>query len=209
MANIDLPPSTPFVSTDDALTAFIWKSIVRARIPRLHPSKDSKLARAVNVRRHLGVPATYPGLLQNMTYHSFDANDLARASLGHVASDLRAALAEPSCNLKHASRALATYLSRSTAEEKTRVSFTADLDLGADIMLSSWAAVDCASLDFGFGLGPPEAVRRPRFTPVESLVYLLPKARDGEIVVGMCLREEDLRNLRADEDLGKYAIYIG
>jgi hypothetical protein len=45
--------------------------------------------------------------------------------------------------------------------------------------------------------------------PVESLVYFMPKALDGEIAVLVCLRNEDLERLRADKEFGMYAEYIG
>ena len=43
----------------------------------------------------------------------------------------------------------------------------------------------------------------------EGLVYFLPKTNEGEIVVGICLREDDMRFLRDDEEVGRYAVYIG
>jgi hypothetical protein len=60
-------------------------------------------------------------------------------------------------------------------------------------MLSSWAKVNCYELDFNLGLGTPECVRRPRFLRVEALMYLLPKALDGEIALVVCLRGEGWR----------------
>ncbi|PPQ94381.1 hypothetical protein CVT25_002440 [Psilocybe cyanescens] len=85
-----LPSSTDFISTDDVLTAFIWQHITRARLPRLSLPADSTnsestqhnretstrtststrrstLARAIDPRRFMGLPDTYPGLVQNMT----------------------------------------------------------------------------------------------------------------------------------------------
>ncbi|KAG2012817.1 hypothetical protein GB937_006903 [Aspergillus fischeri] len=62
-------------------------------------------------------------------------------------------------------------------------------------MFSSWAEVNCYELDFNLGLGTPECVRRPRILPVEGLMYLLPKALDGEIALMVCLRDEDLERL--------------
>ena len=76
-------------------------------------------------------------------------------------------------------------------------------------MLSSWAKLDCYELDFNLGLGKPDSVRRPQFVPVESLIYLMPKRLDGEIAVGICLRNEDMERLRADEEFAKYGRYIG
>ncbi|MCJ1304650.1 hypothetical protein MMC08_007463 [Hypocenomyce scalaris] len=196
-----------YISTDDALSAFIWQSVIRARVPRLNPTAEPTLARAVDVRRYLDIPQTYPGLIQNMTYHTYTLQKLVEEPLGGVASRLRSALDPKTSNLGHHTRALATFLDRSP--DKSIISFTATLDLSADIMLSSWVKIDCYELDFNLGLGNPEAVRRPRFEPVESLAYLMPRTPDGEIAVAICLRDGDMERLRADEAFAKYGRYIG
>ncbi len=196
-----------YISTDDALSAFIWQSTIRARLPRLNPTAESTLARAVDVRRYLNVPQTYPGVMQNMTYHTYTLQKLVKEPLGAVASHLRSAVDPKTSNLAFNTRALATVLDR--APDKSTVSITATLDLSVDIMLSSWSKVDCCDLDFNLGLGEPEAVRRPRFEPVESLIYLMPRARDGEIAVAICLRNEDMERLRADEEFTRYGKYFG
>ena len=196
-----------YISTDDALSAFIWQSIIRARLPRLNPTAESTFARAVNVRHYLDISQTYPGLVQNMTYHTYTLQKLVEEPLGSVASQLRSALDPKTSNLGYNTRALATFLDRTP--DKTIVSFTATLDLSTDVMFSSWAKLNCYDLDFNLGLGKPEAVRRPQFTPVESLIYLMPRALDGEIAVAICLRDEDLERLKADEEFAKYGRYIG
>ena len=89
------------------------------------------------------------------------------------------------------------------------ISFMATLDLSTDIMISSWTKIDCYGLDFNLGLGKSEAVRRPQFVPVESLTYFMPRAPDGEIAVAICLRDENMEKLRADEEFAKYGRYIG
>ena len=78
-----------------------------------------------------------------------------------------------------------------------------------DIRLSSWAKENCYDLDFGFG--KPEAVRRPRFVvgAREGLVYFLPKTLEGEIAVGVCLRDDDLERLKGDEEFAKFGTYVG
>ncbi|KAF8348574.1 transferase family-domain-containing protein [Amanita rubescens] len=200
-------PEGGYISTDDTLSAFIWQSITRARIPRLSSATKSTFARAVDVRRHLGIPQTYPGIVQNMTFHTYVLQELVEEPLGSIASQLRLAVDPKTSSLKYDTRALATFLNRSP--DKSTVSFVATLDLSSDIMLSSWAKLDCYELDFNLGLGKPEAVRRPKFVPVESLLYLMPKAPDGEIAVAICLRDEDMERLRADEEFGRYARYIG
>jgi hypothetical protein len=196
-----------YISTDDSLSAFIWQSIIRARLPRLNPTTKVTFARAVDARRYLDISPTYPGLVQNMTYHTYTVQKLVEEPLGSIASQLRSAVDPKTSNLGYQTRALATFLSRTP--DKSSASVTATLDLSADIMLSSWAKQDFYDLDFNLGLGKPEAVRRPQFPPVESLLYLMPRALDGEIAVALCLRDEDMERLRADEEFAKYGRYIG
>ncbi|KAI9842074.1 MAG: hypothetical protein M1837_007499 [Sclerophora amabilis] len=199
--------SSGYISTDDALSAFIWQSVTRARLPRLNPTAESTFARAVNVRHYLDISPTYPGLVQNMTYHTYTLQKLVEEPLGGVASQLRAALDPRTSDLGYNTRALATFLNRSP--DKNTISVTATLDLSADIMLSSWAKLDCYELDFNLGLSKPEAMRRPKFDTVESLIYLMPRTPDGETAVAICLRDEDMERLRADEEFAKHGRYIG
>ncbi|KAI5803058.1 transferase family-domain-containing protein [Geopyxis carbonaria] len=202
----------PYVSSDDAVTALLWQAITRARLPRLATAPAaaaaSTLMRAVNVRRHLNVPPLYPGLLHHVIYHTLPLSQLATEPVGAVASRLRAAL-EPEMaeTLAHDARALATFLSRT--KDKGQVSFVAQMVPGVDVCVSSWAKLDAYKLDFGMGLGTPEAVRRPRFEPAEGLVYLLPRKEDGGMAVAVCLRDTDLEGLRKDVELAEFATYDG
>jgi hypothetical protein len=67
-------------------------------------------------------------------------------------------------------------------------------------MLSSWSKVDAFERDFGLSIGKATAVRRTGFVPVESLIYIMPKSSEGGFTVAMCLREEDLQQLKQDEE---------
>ena len=207
LATGTIAPCSSYISTDDALSAFIWQCVTRTRLPRLNSTVESTLARAVDVRRYLGISQTYLGLAQNMTYHTLSLRKLAEEPLGSIASLLRSSLDTKTSTLQHDTFALATFLDRTP--DKKVVSFTANMDFSIDIALSSWAKLNCNELDFDIGLGKPEAVRRPQFDPVESLIYLMPRSLDGEIAVGMCLRDEDMERLRADKTFMKYARYIG
>jgi len=201
--------SSGYISTDDTLSSFIWQSVTRARLPRLNSTSNSTFARAVDVRRYLDISPMYPGLLQNMTYRTFSLQNLVDEPLGGVASHLRAAVDPKTSSLKYDTCALATFFHRSDPLKKFIISLRSTIEPSSDIMLSSWAKLNCYSLDFNLGLGKPESVRRPRFTPFESLMYLMPKARDGEIAVAICLRNEDMERLRADEEFAGYARYVG
>lgn len=195
-----------YVSTDDTLTAFVWQNVTRARLPRLESIKDhpSTIARAVDVRRHLDLPETYTGLMQNMTYVTYPIQQLTEEPLGHVASQFRRAL---NADLAYNTRSLVTYLDQ--ADDKESVGITATLELSKDIMLSSWAKEKSYELDFGLGLGRPECVRRPQFPGVESLMYLMPKTLNGDIAVAVCLRDEDMERLKADQEFSKYGMFVG
>lgn len=199
-----------YVTTDDAVTACIYQSVLRARFRRLSHDPDCEvtIARAVDARRYLNVPATYPGILQNMAYTSYPLSRLLSMRLGEVAADMRQQVDPKKSNLAYATRSLITFLSQAP-EHRSKVSFSANLKLDSDVMLSSWSKVDAYSFDFGLGLGQPEAVRRPGFLPVESLFYLMPKAKDGEIAAALCLRDEDMESLRNDEQFARFSRYIG
>jgi trichothecene 3-O-acetyltransferase len=144
------PPISGYISTDDALSAFIRQPVIRTRLPRLNPTAESTFTRAVDVRRYLDISPTYPGLVQNMTYHGYTLQKLVEEPLGAVASQLRSALDPKTSNLGYHTRALTTFLSRTP--DKNVISFTATLDLSADIMFSSWAKLDCYELDFNLGI---------------------------------------------------------
>ena len=207
IASAEKAPSVEFISTDDALSALIWQSITRARSHRLKPSAATTFARAVDVRGHLGIPKTYPGLMQNMTFHTSTIEGLAEDKLGNVTSQLRAAVDPRTSSLPQDTRALATAFHHS--RDKSSVSFVSEIDQSTDIMLSSWAKLDCYDLDLNLGQGKPEAVRRPQFIPYEGLIYLMPKKPNGEIAVGLCLRDEDMKRLRDDRTFKEFCTYIG
>ncbi|KAL7931597.1 transferase family domain-containing protein [Trichoderma chlorosporum] len=202
-----LPSSSSYVSTDDALSAFIWQSIMRARANRLPPEVDTTFARAVDVRSFVDVPATYTGIIQNMTYTTYTLQELVTMPLGEIASRLRAALEPQTTILPFHTRALATYLHAQT--DKSHVSPVSSLDVSVDVIVSSWAKTDCYALDFNLGLGKPEAVRRPWFTPLQSFVYFMPRKADGEIALAVCLSEDDLEMLNGDNQFMTYAKYDG
>ncbi|OHF01590.1 trichothecene 3-O-acetyltransferase [Colletotrichum orchidophilum] len=194
-----------YITTDDAVTAFVWQSISRIRAKRLSPDDESKLARAVNVRGYMGIPQTFPGLIQSMTNNSMTIKNLVERPLGEAASLLRSTV-DPE-TLSYGVRALATLIDQ--AVDKSIFSFTGALRLDRDLAFSSWAKLDLYEQDFGLELRKPESVRRPQFTPVESLGYLLPKAPDGSIALAVCLRDEDMKELKRDELWLKYTNYIG
>ena len=192
-----------FVSTDDALTSLIWQALARARSDRLAGDAVSTMGRAINPRRYLGIPATYPGYISNMAFSTRSLDWLSTASLGTIARELRKAVDPITCDLSESTRELATLIHR--AEDKDSVSLTSALNMKTDVMMSSWAGMRCGRFEFDLGLGPPIAVRRTLMPPVPGLMFLLPRGLDGEVVLHICARSDELERMKADPAFNKYA----
>lgn len=204
LAAQNLSPEIAFISTDDTLTAFIWQVVSRARLQRLGKGHKTTLARAINVRQCLNIPETFPGMLTNMAYNDNTLEEINTAPLGLVASKLRSKLDKD--DLSRDTRALATLISENIKKPITGP--CAKMDMSSDIALSSWMQQNSYSLDFGLELNTPVSVRRPQFTEVESLMYLLPKTKKGGVTVAVCLRDEDMDFLRSDKDLNSYGVFV-
>ena len=199
-ANPSLRPST-----NDVLTAFVWKAISTARLARLSYKDRTILSRACNARRALDPPLSpaYMGHCVACTYNLMPIKQLTESSLGDLALSLRQSLNAVDDSLI---RSLVTLISRTS--DKASISYSAKLDLGRDLMVSSWAEQKTASLDYGL-LGTPDFVRRHRFAPMEGVMYLMPRTREGDIDAAICLRDDDFEGLRDGKDWGYFAEYIG
>ena len=166
LASKTIPDGSKWISTDDALTALVWQSIIRARQPRLDSDISVTLTRAVDMRRMFDISPRYPGVVLNTAFFDYQLSDLLALPLGAVASCLRKGVDSTPSELGHLTTALATMLNRTP--DKAKFNFMSNLDMGSDLMISSWSRVNCYELDFGLGLGKPEAVRRPALIEVEG-----------------------------------------
>lgn len=200
-AQTELPVGTTFVSTDDCISALIWQSIARSRSSRLNPNVPLTFVRQVDARRYMDVSDTYLGNMVSQTTSTQSVQELCDGGLGMLALMLRREL-NPEA-LRYRVREQATNQAtgiKQSGGAKERVN---------TITMSSWSKVDLHDLDFNIGFGKPVAIRRPQFTPIEGIVYLLPRAADEEILAGLCLRSEDMACLRKDTKFSRYAEYVG
>jgi trichothecene 3-O-acetyltransferase len=201
-----LDPYDRYVSTDDLITALVYQAITWTRWDEMEGTEDVYLARAVDLRRYLGLSPTHPGFVQSMTYAKYEAQGLRR-SLTAVASMLREQIDPKTTELPYHGRSFATLISR--INDKTRTSYIAGFDMSKHVMISSWANQNSYFCDFGLGLGKPEAVRRPYFDSFPGLAYLLPKAPNGDIAVAVCLSAEHMEKLIKEDDFTRYATFVG
>ncbi|KAK6851281.1 Bca.t1.c1 [Apiospora arundinis] len=218
--------STPsFISTDDALTALLWRSITRSRVPRLSSAASgpsTMLTRTVDARAYVaGLPRTYPGDAAFKVTSASSVASLLDQPLGVIAAELRARLRPD--EVRDGIRA---HVTKITARGKAGMvkggdvggsSSVGNLNPSAGVNLSSWAKEPCYDFDFGgsssgtdLRLGQPTLVQRPVFIDkaCESLVYFMPKRPNGDIAVLVCLCEEDMERMQKEEELGRYGRYV-
>jgi trichothecene 3-O-acetyltransferase len=199
-------PPVPFISTNDVLSAFIWQRISAVRATRLPSDASTTLCRAANARRFLDppVPETYTGHMVTCTFSCLSFSSIASTPLSTLTSLIRSAL---NAITPYDVRSLVTLIANEP--DKGSVSYGASLDIDKDVLFSSWADLRLYGTDFGDVLGKPEFVRRQRFVPMESLIYLMPRTDGGDIDAAICLKDVDLEGLKGDSEWAAYAEYVG
>ncbi|CEL05739.1 hypothetical protein ASPCAL06854 [Aspergillus calidoustus] len=206
LAEQNLTTHLGFISTDDALTAFVWKAIAGARLPRLDPTEEATLSRAVNIRHLFDIPEAHPGMVTMCVYDTATLSTLVQEPLGTTASRLRSELDHEKTGLAYITRAAVTMLHRST--DKSILNYMGTIRTSIDLMYSSFAIVKAYELDFGLGLGMCEAVRLPLPPADPGIVYALPKRADGQVVLAMCLENVDIEALKRDREFVRYGRFI-
>lgn len=198
--------AVPFISTNDVLSAFMWQRISAVRRTRLPPETSTTMSRAADARRFLDppVPETYTGHMVTCTLTHLSLSSIASTPLSNLTSLIRSAL---NAITSYDIRSVATLIANSP--DKGSISYGASVDLDKDVIFSSWAGLGLYGTEFGDVLRKPEFVRRQRFGPMESLVYLMPKTEGSDIAAAICLKDVDLEGLRGDKEWAEYAEYIG
>ncbi|KAL2213778.1 hypothetical protein CC79DRAFT_78008 [Sarocladium strictum] len=199
-----------WVSTNDALTAYLVQRLTAIRIREGRVSKDEivQLQRAVDSRSVLNPPIEdgYLGHLVALADTTWNtAQELADASFADVAVESRESLKRVD---DHFIRSLATLINET--EDKTTIFYGAGNKAGRDFLVSSWAQLHwLAKCDFGKGLGAPDFVRRARMSPVPDLTYIMPKNSKGDMYLATSLFHEDFVGLASDKEWSSRAELVG
>ena len=80
--------------------------------------------------------------------------------------------------------------------------------MGKDIILSSWAHHPIYRLEFG-QLGKPDFCRRPKMSVCPDLAYLMPRTREGDIDVAVCLTPDEVEALGKVGEWRDVMEYVG
>ncbi|KAL6712720.1 hypothetical protein ACLMJK_009743 [Lecanora helva] len=195
----DSQATVPYISTLDAVSALIWRSIMLARhhagiIPW---EKPTNLICPVDMRSRLDLPVPYYG----------------NAVTGHMSTLSPAELGTPS-GLKTAATAIRTGITNSTPDRfrdlldltkrvsshsYVRMSLVEDL-MGSGMFMTSYWGYKMHELDFGEALGGRmEAFRLPSAGLIPGMPVVLPRLLDGGCEVVVSEGEEVMRALEGDE----------
>ncbi|KAA8645403.1 hypothetical protein EYZ11_000402 [Aspergillus tanneri] len=196
----DFHASTPFISDNDALTAFLWHRITYVRLRRLNtPQAISRISRAVDFRRVVGLSPSYLGHMVRVAFLRLTFQEVVDSSLSKLASLVRKSVLDISD--MYSLRSYVTYLAREP--DKSTISYGGGFDANTDLSFSSIAHLSLP--EFG-ALGKPDLLRRPTFQQLPCSMYLAPSMRGGVEVLA-CLLREEMEMLVGE--MGGFLNYIG
>lgn len=196
-------PFMPFISSNDALSAFYWKCLAEVRVRNgKSPNDTSKFLRAIDARKAMGVSNEYIG---HMVYHAATQMTfglLQESSVGSIACQLREDL--NAVNNEFSIRSYATYIANTPDKSLSMYGglFNKDTDVGA-----SSVANDDFFHSFGL-LGKPEFARRPNLAPIPGCIFFMPIEGD-RLPILVCLKDEDMDGLKKHPEWSKYTEFVG
>lgn len=209
---------TPYVSTNDVLTAFVWRHLLRVRHIEDEHAKTN-CVRAVNGRARFDPPISQNHFdhVIMCTYTDIPVKDLLSLPLYSTAEKLRKSLLEMATS--HDFQSFVHLLQ--TTKDRSTISYGASMTAN-DIMITSFVSQGIYDVSFGAdsGLGNanpelqgyPDVVRRPDLPGGAGIVYILPQARDGSIDVSLNLEDDAVDALTkgaGSEEWAEMVEYIG
>lgn len=205
-------PGEAWVSTNDCITALMWRAIVRSRLAMHNiadPLMDSRpvaLENSLDVRASVpgGVPAAYPGNVVMFSKAVMPLGELMRRdTFRAVAVRVREAV-EGFRAWPLVERAFGWIASVPRGAD---VAMDVDVVMGLDVLVTSWRVLRAyEAWDFGFG--PLRALRWA--TPVfDGYAFLYPSRPNGGVDEGveiyLGLEKGCMERLLVDEELSMWA----
>ncbi|GFF35622.1 methylglutaconyl-CoA hydratase, mitochondrial [Aspergillus udagawae] len=187
-------------STNDAISAFIWRSIMvaRHRAGILDADATTYVAQPVDCRRHLNITEPYFGNVIYMTKSSVALSVLAdpETGLGAAARALRTELRGLTGDKF---RDLVGYAERTALEAHTRLNILESMATSG-IILTSLFKMDLHAMNFGpvFDDGHIKALRLPARGTQAGAVIVLPRVPDGSCEFMVTEQESTIQCLRDD-----------
>jgi hypothetical protein len=195
-----------YISSNDAISTFIWLRIAAARSTHLPKDSTTMLIRAVNGRLRLDNPIHegYMGHAVMCTFTRVSLQEALNETLSAMAIKVRRDLGQVN---DHAVRSFFHLLQNE--KDKTTINYGASMNGGTDTMLTSWVSQKLYDASFGDILGKPDFVRRPKLPDAPSLSYLMPMTREGDVDYIVSLSNQDFEALLADNKWQEFVEYLG
>ena len=211
-------PSDEWISTNDALCAFFWRHITRARtyavsaanLGPLYLDTPLNFSLALEARRRMD-PALPKEYLGNAIFNCPITSDFrtvtsASVHLHTIAKLFREAVTHYDLPKIHGVIGLIDSMAKAS-DLLMRVHD----DPMRGLVVTSWVDTGLYQLDWGGGLGKAESVRMPGVTlPGGTPVCaIFPRMPDGGLEVLMSLELESIEALRRDEEFSRFAEWRG
>ncbi|KAL9593883.1 MAG: hypothetical protein Q9219_007334 [cf. Caloplaca sp. 3 TL-2023] len=202
-------PTGNFISTNDAISAFLWRSITLARFSKCSPEKTpriSALGFAVDGRSRLEppLPKDYLGNVNIYAYSSLPVSTMfadLNTAIPQIAAKVRTSVTETTDTRI---RDIVAFIK--SVPRVTDIIPGFDSFLGPDVAITNWSGTGLGDLQWGT-LGQVQAVRLPKAS-FDGLCIVLPRCNEGlDVVLG--LEEETMKRLCDDEEWNEYVEIIG
>ena len=194
-------PDAPPISTHDALSALIWRSVLLVRSRRSSAGKNIPASSPGHIfmpsdaRRHLNLPSTYIGnAVYQLTATLALGTLFSPTGLKHAASALRRAIT--AVNPPKVASLLAE-----TNKRWIDWGFLETMSATGVAMGTDWTSGELYAHDWGKVFGPLITYRCPG---EEGLNYILPKLPDGGADVLVCVMPNEVEMVRSIECFGNY-----
>jgi enoyl-CoA hydratase/carnithine racemase len=198
--------STDWFSTNDAISGFIWCSIMiaRHRAGILDTNALTHVAQPLDCRAHLKIPMPYFGNVIYMAQSSVPLSKLMDRESG-LATAARALRAEIKAMTGTKFRDLIGYAERTELEAHTRLKIIEHMSTSG-IILTSLYKMDLHAMDFGplFGDGYIKALRLPARGTQAGAVIVLPKVPDGSCEFMVTEQESTIKCLMEDPFFSRF-----
>ncbi|KAL4922541.1 hypothetical protein BDW62DRAFT_217355 [Aspergillus aurantiobrunneus] len=203
------------ISTNDALVAWLWRRISKARFPTGHPEPNgpcrdtSYVSVAIDGRTPLVIPPDYPGNVVFCSMTNMPIHELVSptTSLGEIAARIRR---ETLANRDPARLKDAITLAAGIPDVRKPLANAFPSWFAEDLVTTSWVGLPFYQLDFGPAVGTSgriETFRMPR-GQFAGICSLQPRREDGSVEVVVGLLKGQMARLLADGEFGEFAVVV-
>lgn len=195
-----------YISTDDALLAFLWKRLSVVRATEMAGDTITHCNRLVDMRNRTDkpLPHGYTGHAALLCSAEETLDHVQQMPLSQLAKLLRKELAKMN---GHYLRTVASTMT-GLRNKAGATLFPPPATRGSVLTMSTWVGLGVQQIEFGM-LGRPVFARRAEKLPFPNTAYVMPRFENGDFDLQICLWTEQMDGLRKDEEWNASTEYIG